>query len=132
MKGEQVGHVGGGCQNRIRLEIGACSVTALLEDTATAAAFVELLPLSLTACCTGVALCAPMPHALPVDAGAVHRGWHDGDIAYSPAGGWLSVLIGDEENSLRYGDQVTLGHIEGDLEALRVLEGRQPLRITLV
>lgn len=116
--------------NRIKLDFDACSATALLKDTASAAAFAELLPLSLTACCTGVALCAAMPCALPVDAGAVHRGWCNGDIAYNPAGGWLSVLIGDEENSLRYGDQVTLGHIEGDLEALRALEGRQALRIT--
>lgn len=118
--------------NRIKLDFDACSATALLKDTASADAFAELLPLSLTACCTGVALCAAMPCALPIDAGEVHRGWCDGDIAYNPAGGWLSVLIGDEENSLRYGDQVTLGHIEGDLEALRALEGRQPLRITLV
>ncbi len=105
---------------------------ALLKGTASAAAFSELLPLSLTACCTGVALCAAMPCALPVDAGEVHRGWCNGDIAYNPVGGWLSVLIGDEENSLRYGDQVTLGHIEGDFEALRALEGRQALRIALV
>ena len=118
--------------NRIRLDFDVCSVTVLLKDTASADAFAELLPLSLTACCTGVALCAAMPCALPIDAGEVHRGWCDGDIAYNPAGGWLSVLIGDEENSLRYGDQVTLGHIEGDLEALRALEGRQALRIALV
>lgn len=118
--------------NRIRLDFDVCSVTVLLKDTASADAFVELLPLSLTACCTGVALCAAMPCALPVDADEVHRGWCNGDIAYNPAGGWLSVLIGDEENSLRYGDQVTLGHIEGDFEALRALEGRQALRIALV
>lgn len=121
-----------GRHDRIKLDFNACSVTALLKDAASAAAFAELLPLSLTACCTGVALCAAMPRALPVDAGEMHRGWHDGDITYNPAGGWLSVLIGDEENSLRYGDQVTLGHIEGDLGALRALEGRQPLHITLV
>ncbi len=122
----------GGRQNRIRLDFDTCSATALLKDTASAAAFTELLPLSLTACCTGVALCAAMPCALPIAADAVHRGWCNGDIAYNPTGGWLSVLVGDEENSLRYGDQVTLGHIEGDLEVLCALEGRQQLRITLV
>ena len=121
----------GGRRNRIRLDFDACSVTAFLEDTACSAAFAELLPLSLTACCTGVALCAAMPCTLPIDDEAVHRGWCNGDIAYNLAGGWLSVLIGDEENSLRYGDQVTLGHIEGDFEALRTLEGRQTLRVTL-
>ena len=121
-----------GRARRIGLDFGTCEVVALLEDSATVVAFAELLPLSLTVCCTGVALCAAMPRALPVEADAVHRGWRNGDVTYSPTGGWLSVLIGDEENSQRYGDQVTLGHLEGDLEGLRRLEGRCELHVTLI
>ena len=34
------------------------------------------------------------------------------------------ALVDDERNSLRYGDQLTIGRIEGPLDSLRTLDGR--------
>ena len=43
--------------------------------------------------------------------------------------GWLSVLVGDEENSARYGGQVTLGHLAEGWAALEGLVGEVPVRL---
>ena len=65
-----------------------------------------------------------LPLSLPADPVLVHRGWTDGDLNYNPAGGWLAIFFDDERNSMRYGDQLTIGRVEGSLEPLRALEGR--------
>ena len=108
---------------RIVLRFGDTSITGLLNASETSRAFAGRLPLSLHMSGSGIDLCGKLPFDLPVDAALVHRGWANGDINYCPGGGWLAVLFGDEENSRRYGDQVTLGHVECPLEVLRDLAG---------
>lgn len=114
----------------ITLTIGTTSVEATLNDTATARALEASLPLAIPICCCGVDLCGHLPHALPYTQAQVRRGWANGDINYNPGGEWLAVFVADEENSMRYGGQVTVGHVTGPLDALKGIEGEQNLRIT--
>ena len=61
----------------------------------------------------------------------MHRGWTDGDLNYNPSGGWLAIFFDDERNSMRYGDQLTIGRVDGPLEVLRALDGRLDVLLSL-
>ena len=116
---------------RIDLRLGELVVRAALNDTAAARALAERLPLDLRMCASTVGCCGALPFSLPFDPALVHRGWTDGDVNYNPAGGWLAIFFDDERNSLRYGDQLTIGRVEGHLDALRALDGRLEARVSL-
>ena len=75
--------------------------------------------------------CGQLSFSLPHDAVDVHPGWSDGDLNYKPEGDWFALFFDDEENSARYGGQVTLGHAVGPLDVLRGLSGTQEVRIEL-
>ena len=109
---------------RIVVRLGDVTVRAMLNDTPAARALAERLPLTLRMCASTVGCCGALPLSLPADPVLVHRGWTDGDLNYNPAGGWLAIFFDDERNSMRYGDQLTIGRVEGSLEPLRALEGR--------
>ncbi len=117
---------------RIRLQFDEIAVICRLNETETARAFARLLPQTIAMSGTGIDLCGPMPAELPYDSVLVHHGWKDGDVNYNPEGGWLALFFDDEENSLRFGDQLTIGHIEGSLDVLRGRAGRYLVRIELV
>jgi len=104
-------------------------VTAQLNDSTTARAFAEQLPCEIKLCGCDIDFCGSIPFALPYQEKQVGRGWRNGDVNYNPGGGWFAVLYADEENSMRYGDQVNLGHIEGDLSVLKELQGSYNVRI---
>ncbi len=120
-----------GGNQRIELVFGSVILPAVLNGSEAARAFARLLPLDISLRGTGVALCGALPEPLPVEPEQMHSGWRDGDINYCPEGGWLSVLVGDEENSARYGDQVTLGRLVGGWAALEGLVGEVPLRVAV-
>ena len=106
---------------RIELRLGELAVPASLNDTAAARALAQRLPLDLRMCASTVGCCGALPFSLPADPALVHRGWTDGDVNYNPSGDWLAIFFDDERNSLRYGDQLTIGRVEGHLDALRAL-----------
>lgn len=108
---------------RIAMHFGDVEVLGVLNGTETAQAFAAQLPMAVRMGASTVGCCGRAPVELPFDAGLVHRGWRNGDINYNPGGGWLAVFFDDEENSRRYGDQLTLGRIDGDLAPLRSLAG---------
>lgn len=108
---------------RIVMHIEGAAIPVRLNDTAAARAFAALLPLRLRMSASAVGICGASPFALPADSALVHRGWANGDINYNPGGGWLAVFFDDEGNSGRYGDQLTIGRIEGPLAPLRTLTG---------
>lgn len=116
---------------RIMMHIGSADVAGTLLDSGTARAFAERLPVTVRMSGMGVDLCGRLPFALPYRSELVHRGWSNGDINYNPTGGWLAVQVDDEENSRRYGDQLTIGRVEGPLEPLRALSGPYDVRIEL-
>lgn len=114
---------------RVDLHVGTTEVRARLADSAAARALAARLPLTVRMGVSSVGCCGQLPFSLPCEEGATHRGWADGDLNYKPAGNWLALFFDDEENSARYGGQVTIGHAEGPLEALRDLSGSVDVRI---
>jgi len=117
---------------KINLTFGSVVVEATLNDTATAQAFAAKLPATVSVNGTGIDFCGQMPFSLPYEDAQVHHGWTNGDLNYNPGGGWLALLYGGEEDSMRYGDQVIMGRVEGDdLARVRQLSGSYDLRIEL-
>ena len=119
-----------GAMTDIKLIFGHTTVKATLNDSATARAFAAKLPTTVSVSGTGIDFCGPMPFSLPYEDEQVHHGWTNGDLNYNPGGGWLALLYGGEEDSMRYGDQVIMGRVEGeDLERVSALSGSYDLRI---
>lgn len=108
---------------RIVMHFEDAAVTLELVEGAASRALLARLPLVLRMTCGGIGVCGQLSFELPHDAASVHAGWRDGDVNYSPAGGWLALFFDDEENSARYGSQLTLGRIEGPLDVVRSLSG---------
>ena len=107
----------------IVMHFGDVTISAQLNDTAAAHALCMQLPVVIPMSASSVGICGAAPFELPVDSARIHRGWTNGDINYNPGGGWLAVFFDDEENSPRYGDQLTIGCIAGPLTPLRALTG---------
>lgn len=116
---------------RIAVRLGDVTVRATLNETPAARALAERLPLVLRMCASTVGCCGALPFSLPADPALVHRGWTDGDLNYNPSGGWLAIFFDDERNSMRYGDQLTIGRVDGPLEVLRALDGRLDVLLSL-
>lgn len=116
---------------RVELHFKGLCVACYLDDTPCARALIGRLPLALSFCGTGVALCAQLPFALPVKACEARCGWRNGDVGFKPQGTWLTVCLDDEENSARYGSHVVVGHVAtlGDLAKLRGLVGTHKARL---
>ena len=114
---------------KITMRFGNAEVAGPLNDTATARAFADKLPATIRVSGTGIDFCGRMPFELPYERRQVHRGWANGDVNYNPGGGWFALLFADEENSMRYGDQVSIGRVDGDLGVLRELSGSYDLVI---
>lgn len=113
------------------MRLGDVTVRATLNETPAARALAERLPLTLRMCASIVGCCGALPFSLPADPALVHRGWTDGDLNYNPSGGWIAIFFDDERNSMRYGDQLTIGRVDGPLEVLRALDGRLDVLLSL-
>lgn len=114
---------------RVKLHMGATEVQARLADSAAARALAARLPLTVRMCVSGVGCCGQLPFSLPCEEASIHRGWSNGDLNYKPEGDWIALFYGDEENSARYGGQVTLGHAEVEPDAVRDLANAVDVRI---
>ena len=114
---------------RVELRIGEVAVPVELNGSAAARALAAQLPQALSMSASSVGCCGQLPFSLPYDEADIHSGWSDGDLNYKPEGNWLALFFDDERNSARYGGQVTLGHVEGPLDALRGLTGTVDVRI---
>ncbi len=108
---------------RVELRIGEVALPVELNGSDAARALAGRLPQALSMSVSSVGCCGQLSFSLPYDAADIHPGWSDGDLNYKPEGDWLALFFDDEENSTRYGGQVTLGHVVGPLDASRELEG---------
>lgn len=107
----------------INMRFGKTSVSAELNDTATARTFADRLPQTIRVSGTGIDFCGRMPFELPYNESQVGHGWTNGDVNYNPGGGWFALLFDDQEYSLRYGDQVNMGRVTSSLDVLHELSG---------
>ena len=114
---------------KINLRFGETSIPVELNDTETALAFAQELPATIHVNGTGIDFCGRMPFELPYEESQVGHGWVNGDVNYNPGGGWFALLFDDEENSKRYGDQVNIGRVTGQLGVLHELSGSYDLVI---
>ena len=80
---------------RIITRFGGAEVVAVLNDSETACAFYNALPLTVPVSNTsGLDYCGIMPVELPWDESQVHYGWKDGAMNYNPHGGECAVKDG--------------------------------------
>ena len=105
------------------------NVTGTLNDTETARAFAEKLPVTIHVGGTGMDFCGLMPFELPYEPEQVHFGWTNGDINYNPEGGWFALLFAGEEVSAGSGDQLVMGRVTSPLDVLHELSGSYDLVI---
>lgn len=113
----------------VTLDFGGTVLTGHLNDSETARALADRLPVTVDVGCTDVDFCGQLGIDLPYDEAERGNGWLDGDINYNPMGGWFVVFKGGEEDSSAYDDQVNVGVVDCDLEELRALPG--PCRLTV-
>ncbi len=114
---------------KINMTFGEATIQAELNDTETARSFAASLPTTIHVSGTGIDFCGRMPFELPYEEAQVHSGWTNGDMNYNPGGGWFALLFDDEENSMRYGDQVNMGRVIGPLDVFHTLTGSYDLLI---
>ncbi|WP_165062911.1 MULTISPECIES: cyclophilin-like fold protein [unclassified Adlercreutzia] len=119
---------------KVQLEFGDTkAVFATLNNTETAKAFAEALPVTLHVGSSGMDFCGQIGMRLPYTESQVHNGWKNGQLNYNPEGGWLAVFYGGEEQSSAYGDQVVMGQLDdGEIEKLRQLGSSYDLTIKAV
>jgi len=115
---------------KINLKFGDVLIPAMLNQTETAKALLEKLPLTISVGGTpGIDFCGRMPFSLPYKEDQVHHGWLNGDIDYNPGGGWFAVLYGGQDESDGYSDQVTIGALTCRLEEIEQLQGSYDLAV---
>jgi len=96
----------------VTLTFGTHTLTATLEDNATARAFADMLPVTLPMMdLYGREMCYRFPDALPTD-NARTRGYEVGEIVYYPP--MHSFVIMYKQNGERFQMQ-SIGRIEGDV-----------------
>lgn len=105
---------------RIEMDFDGTLVQGTLNETETAKAFYEALPLSIRVGSSGMDFCGHIDQGFPYEDAQVGFGWRNGDINYNPGGGWLAIFYAGEEQSQAYDDQVNIGKL--DPEAIGVLE----------
>lgn len=115
----------------IDLDFNGTVVPAHLNETATAEAFAERLPVTVFVGDGAMDFCGQMPFALPYDEAQRGYGWLDGDINYNPHGGWLAIFKDGQDVSSSYDDQVNIGVVDCDLDRLRAVKGNCEVVVTL-
>ncbi|WP_165248644.1 cyclophilin-like fold protein [Adlercreutzia sp. ZJ141] len=114
----------------IEIDFDTTTVSGTLNDTETAKAFFDALPLSIHVGTSGMDFCGQMGQSFPYEPSHVGFGWKNGDINYNPSGGWFAVFFDGENISGSYGDQVNMGHLDDDaIEALSKLKGSYEITI---
>lgn len=84
-------------------------IPAVLNDTVAAKDFEKRMPFKAVCHDSGIDYCgsAAIGYFNPLETQA---GWKNGDI--SIAGGWFTILYGDEEHSKKYKDLMVIAHID--------------------
>ena len=87
---------------RINMHFGDTVIPGILNDSTTAKAFIEMLPLTVHESRYSHDFCGSMGENLPFDEEDERYGWLNGDIAIGTDVPWFTILFDDEEISEQY------------------------------
>ena len=115
---------------KINMYFGDTLITGVLNDSETAQALIDKLPVTQHVNRYSHDFCG-VTEDLPYKEEEVHYGWLNGDIDYAIDAPYFTILFEDEDDSEQYGDQVNIGVITTPLSEIAVLEGSYDVRIEL-
>lgn len=116
---------------RINMHFGDTVIPGILNDSTTAKAFIEMLPMTVHESRYSHDFCGSMDDFLPFDEEDERYGWLNGDIAIGTNVPWFTILFDDEGISEQYGNLVNIGVIDCDLSAISELDGSYDVLIEL-
>ncbi|WP_314724537.1 cyclophilin-like fold protein [Enterocloster bolteae] len=116
---------------RINMHFGDTVIPGILNDSTTAQAFIEMLPMTVHESRYSHDFCGSMDDFLPFDEEDERYGWLNGDIAIGTNVPWFTILFDDEDISEQYGNLVNIGVIDCDLSAISDLNGSYDVLIEL-
>lgn len=116
---------------RINMHFGDTVIPGILNDSITARAFIEMLPLTVHESRYSHDFCGSMGEYLPFDKEDERYGWLNGDIAIGTNIPWFTILFDDEEISEQYGNLVNIGVIDCELSKISNLNGSYNVLIEL-
>lgn len=115
---------------KINMYFGDTLITGVLNDSETAQALIDKLPVTQHVNRYSHDFCG-VTEDLPYKEEEVHYGWLNGDIDYAIDAPYFTILFEDEDDSEQYGDQVNIGVITTPLSEIAILEGSYDVRIEL-
>lgn len=115
---------------RINMYFGETLISGILNDSKTAQALIEKLPMTQHVSRYSHDFCG-VTEELPYDKKDEHNGWLNGDIDYATDAPYFTILFEDEEVSEQYGNQVNIGVIDCPLSKISELDGDYDVRIEL-
>ena len=115
---------------RINMYFGDTLITGVLNDSETAKALIDKLPMTQHMSRYSHDFCG-VTEELPYNEDDVHYGWLNGDIDYALNAPYLTILFEDEDVSEQYGYQVNIGVITCPIADIAALQGSYDVRIEL-
>ena len=115
---------------KINMHFGDTVIPGVLNDSETARALIEKLPVTQHVSRYSHDFCG-VTENLPYSEDEVHYGWLNGDIDYATDAPYFTILFEDEDVSEQYGSQVNIGVITCPLQEISSLEGPFDVRIEL-
>ena len=109
---------------------GDTLITGVLNDSETAKALIEKLPMTQHMSRYSHDFCG-VTEELPYNEDDVHYGWLNGDIDYALNAPYFTILFEDEDVSEQYGYQVNIGVITCPIADIAALQGSYDVRIEL-
>lgn len=115
---------------KINMYFGDTLITGVLNDSETAKALIEKLPMTQHMSRYSHDFCG-VTEELPYNEDDVHYGWLNGDIDYALDAPYFTILFEDEDVSEQYGYQVNIGVITCPIADIAALQGSYDVRIEL-
>ena len=115
---------------KINMYFGDTLITGVLNDSETAKALIDKLPMTQHMSRYSHDFCG-VTEELPYNEDDVHYGWLNGDIDYALNAPYFTILFEDEDVSEQYGYQVNIGVITCPIADIAALQGSYDVRIEL-
>lgn len=115
----------------ITLTVGNKVIPATLNNSTSSKELLSRLPYTVHLNRFDHDYCGVMKNPLKYDEKDVHNGWLDGDIDFATDGKYFTVLFENQENSKKYGYQVNMGKVDGDLSVIKGLGSSIDVKVDL-